>query len=66
VVELPALISFIDMTKKVVAVIDSLQCFKKNLSAKLLIMEQEMSNRHKLGKEKAHKDRVLELFVGEV
>lgn len=38
VVELPALISFIDMTKKVVAVVDSLQNFKKTLASKLLII----------------------------
>ena len=38
VVELPALISFIDMTKKVLAVVDSLQNFKKTLASKLLII----------------------------
>ena len=38
VVELPVLISFIDMAKRVVSVIDSLQSFKKNLSSKLFII----------------------------
>lgn len=37
-VELPTLISFIDLTKKVVAVTDSLLIFKKQLSAKLLLI----------------------------
>ena len=37
-VELPVLISLIDMAKRVVAVVDSLQSFKRNLSAKLLII----------------------------
>lgn len=40
VVELPMLIAFIDMTKKLVTVVDSLLNFKKSLSAKLLIIEQ--------------------------
>lgn len=52
-VELPVLISFVDMAKKVVGVVDSLQSFKRNLSAKLLIIEQEMFN-----KPRSLKDRV--------
>lgn len=55
VVELPVLISFIDMAKRVVSVIDSLQSFKKNLSAKLLIIEQEMTNKPSKLRDKAQK-----------
>lgn len=63
---MPALISFIDMAKKMVAVIESLQSFKKNLSAKLLIIEQEILNRPRVLKEKAKKERIVEVFVAEV
>jgi hypothetical protein len=65
-VELPALISFIDMAKKMVAVIESLQSFKKNLSAKLLIIEQEILNRPRVLKEKPRKERIVEVFVAEI
>lgn len=66
VVELPVLISFIDMTKKVVAAVDSLQNFKKTLASKLLIIEQELSNGERGGKDKVQKERIIECFVGEV
>jgi hypothetical protein len=43
------------MAKKMVAVIDSLQSFKRSLSSKLLIIEQEMTNKPRNLKEKAQK-----------
>lgn len=63
---MPQLITFVDMVKKAVGIIDSLQCFKKNLAAKLLYIEQEILNQEKVVKEKNKKERVLEILVGDV
>lgn len=39
--ELAELITFIDMIKKVIGTVDSLQAFKKNLSSKIVSIDME-------------------------
>lgn len=39
--ELDELITFIDMMKKVIGTVDSLQAFKKNLSSKIVFIEMD-------------------------
>lgn len=58
-VELPELVSFIDMLKRAIATADTLVGFQRSLAAKLSCIERELLHTTKQAKEKPRPQRVL-------
>jgi hypothetical protein len=62
-IEEQELITFIDIVKRVVGTTENLLNFKKNLSSKIVCIDMESGTIIRHGKEKAKKEKVLEVFA---
>ena len=65
-IELQQLITFIDIVKRVVATVENLLNFNKNLSSKIICIDMESGAITKPAKEKGKKEKILQVFAEEI